>query len=56
MLQKNKKYGVASLDGKILIDVTCDEIYSRGIYLYVSNAGSNKIYDSNENNKRKKSN
>ena len=49
MLQKNKKYGIASLDGKILIDVTCDEIYSRGIYLYVSNAGTNKVYDSNVN-------
>ena len=48
-LQKNKKFGVASLDGKILIDVTCDEIDSRGIYLYVSKAGSNKVYDSNVN-------
>ena len=48
-LQKNKKFGVASLDGKILIDVNCDEIDSRGIYLYVSKAGSNKVYDSNVN-------
>ena len=48
-LQKNKKFGIASLDGKILIDVTCDEIDSKGIYLYVSKAGSNKIYDSNVN-------
>ena len=49
MLQKNKKYGIASLDGKTLIDVTCDEIYSRGIYLYVSKAGTNKVYDSKVN-------
>lgn len=48
-LQKNKKYGVASLNGKILIDVNCDEIYSRGIYLYVSKNGDNKVYDSNIN-------
>ena len=49
MLQKNKKYGIASLDGTILIDATCDEIDLRGIYLYVSNAGTNKVYDSNVN-------
>ena len=46
MLQKNKKYGVASLDGKILIDVNCDEIDAKGIYLYVTKEGSNKVYDS----------
>ncbi len=49
MLQKNKKYGVASLDGKILIDVNCDEISSRGIYFYTTNSGINKVYDSNAN-------
>ncbi len=48
-LQKNKKYGVASLNGNIIIDVNCDEINSRGIYLYVSNSGDNKVYDSNAN-------
>ena len=48
-LQKNKKYGVASLNGKIIIDVNCDEVFSRGIYLYVSNSGNNKVYDSNAN-------
>ena len=49
MLQKNKKYGVASLDGKILIDVNCDEISSRGIYFYTTSSGTNKVYDSNAN-------
>lgn len=49
MLQKNKKYGVANLDGKILIDANCDEIFSRGIYLYVTKSGSNQVYDSNAN-------
>ena len=49
MLQKNKKYGIASLEGKILIDVNCDEIYSRGNYLYVTKSGTNKVYDSKAN-------
>lgn len=47
MLQKNKKYGVANLSGKILIDANCDEINSRGIYLYVTKSGNNTVYNSN---------
>lgn len=47
MLQKNKKYGVANLSGKILIDANCDEINSRGIYLYVTKSGNNTVYNQN---------
>lgn len=49
MLQKNKKFGVAKLDGKILVDTNCDEIESRGIYLYVKTSNDNKVYDMDGN-------
>lgn len=49
MLQKNKKFGVAKLNGKILIDTNCDEIESKGIYIYVKSSGNNKVYDKDGN-------
>lgn len=49
LLQKNKKFGVAKLDGKVLIDTNCDEIESKGIYLYVKSSNNNKVYDSSGN-------
>ena len=49
LLQKNKKFGVAKLDGKVLIDTNCDEIESKGIYLYVKSSNNNKVYDNSGN-------
>ena len=49
MLQKNKKYGVATLEGNIIIDVNCEQIDSRGNYLYVTESGNNKVYDTKAN-------
>ena len=49
ILQKNKKYGAAKLDGKIIIDVEQDYIENRGIYLYSKAQNDNKVYD-NEGN------
>lgn len=49
ILQKNIKYGVASLEGKIIIDVQNDEVASRGIYLYAKNSNENKVYDTQGN-------
>ncbi len=49
ILQKNKKYGVASIEGKTLIDTQYDEITSKGIYLYAQKETENKVYDSKGN-------
>lgn len=49
LIQKNKKYGVATLDGKIIIDIKNDEITSRGIYLYAKENNNQKVYDKNGN-------
>ena len=49
ILQKNKKYGVAKLDGKIIIEVEQDSIESKGIYLYAKIANNNKVYDNQGN-------
>ena len=48
ILQKNKKYGAASLDGKIIINVENDNIESRGIYIYAKSS-NNKVYDTSGN-------
>ncbi len=49
ILQKNKKYGVASLEGKIIIPVEKESIESKGIYLYAKSANDNKVYDNQGN-------
>ena len=49
ILQKNTKYGVASLEGKVIIDIQNDEVIPRGMYLYVKNSNENKVYDSKGN-------
>ena len=49
ILQKNKKYGVANLDGKIIVKVEQDLVESKGIYLYAKSASENKVYDSQGN-------
>lgn len=43
--EKNKKYGVASLDGKIIIPNENTSIESKGIYLYAKQDLENKVYD-----------
>ena len=49
LLQKEKKYGAASLEGKIVVKVENDEINSKGIYLYTKLSNTNKVYDSEGN-------
>lgn len=45
IIEKNKKYGVASLEGKIIIEPQNNSIESKGIYLYAKKALENKVYD-----------
>lgn len=45
ILQKNKKYGAATLEGKIIIHTENDELISKGIYLYAKNSNDKKVYD-----------
>ena len=49
ILQKNKKYGVATLAGEIIIPVENDEIVARGIYLYAQAGNDKKVYDTQGN-------
>lgn len=49
ILQKNKKYGVATLEGKIIIKVEKDLIEAKGIYLYTKSSNENKVYDNQGN-------
>ena len=47
IVQKNKKFGVYSLEGKKIIEPNKEEISSRGMYLYVKSQDGNKVYDEN---------
>ncbi len=47
IVQKNKKFGVYSLEGKKIIEPDKEEISSKGIYLYVKSQDGNKVYDEN---------
>lgn len=49
IVQKNKKYGVISKEGKEIIDIKSESIDSRGIYLYSKKTNSNCVYDKNGN-------
>ena len=49
IVQKNKKYGVISLDGKEKISIENDNIDSRGIYLYAKKQNENNVYDKEGN-------
>ena len=49
ILQKNKKYGASSLDGKIVINVENEELNSRGIYIYTKVSNDRKVYDTQGN-------
>lgn len=45
ILQKTKKFGVANLDGKIIIPVEYKQIDNTGIYIYATNEdGTEKVY------------
>ena len=45
ILQKSSKYGVAKIDGEILIPVENSNVEAKGIYLYVTKQDENKVYD-----------
>lgn len=47
ILQKSSKYGVAKIDGEILIPVENSNVEAKGIYLYVTKQDENKVYDKN---------
>lgn len=49
IIQKNKNYGIASLEGKILVDTKYEKIESKGIYLYAENKDEKEVYDINGN-------
>lgn len=49
ILQKGSKYGMASLDGKIVINVENTNIESKGIYIYASKENENKVFDKSGN-------
>ena len=45
ILEKNKKYGIADIDGKIIVDIDKDQIFQRGIYLYISKDDNKSVVD-----------
>lgn len=47
ILQKSTKYGVATLEGEIIIPVENSNIEAKGIYLYTTKQDENKVYDKN---------
>lgn len=50
ILQKNKKYGVSTLDGKLIIDIKYDTIEEKGMYLYTTLGENYEVYDTNGKN------
>ncbi|MBR3002504.1 MAG: WG repeat-containing protein [Clostridia bacterium] len=44
-IEKNKKYGMMTLDGKTIIQIENDEIESRGIYIYAKKDNKETVYD-----------
>ena len=51
ILQKNKNYGMADLEGNIKINVEYSDIGSKGIYIYASNETKNDVFDKEGNKK-----
>ena len=49
IIEKSKKYGVANLEGDIIINVENDTITARGNYLYVETGNDKKVYDTQGN-------
>lgn len=49
IMQKNKKYGAATLEGKTIVNVENEELLARGIYLYAKISNNRKVYDTQGN-------
>lgn len=47
VLQKSENYGVANLNGKIILPVKNKSVEVKGKYIYVSNEQENTVYDKN---------
>ena len=47
ILEKSKQYGVANIDGKVIIPVENSNIEVKGIYIYAKSNDENKVYNSN---------
>lgn len=47
VIEKSKKYGIANLDGKIIVPVQYNQIDITGIYLYAQNEQGITVYNSN---------
>ncbi len=49
IIEKNKKYGVADLNGKIILDFKYEKIENKGIYMYAKTGETTEVYDANGN-------
>ena len=47
VIEKSKKYGVANLDGNVIVPTKFDQIDITGIYLYAKNSQGTVIYNNN---------
>ena len=47
LIERSKKYGVASLDGKIIVPAQYDQIDVTGVYLYAKDNQGTTVYNSN---------
>lgn len=47
VIEKSKKYGIANIEGKVIVPVQYHEIDITGIYLYARNEQGTTVYDSN---------
>ncbi len=45
-MEKSKKYGIATLDGKVILPEEYDQIDINGIYVYAKKADNTTVYDS----------
>ena len=46
ILRKNKNYGIAKLDGEIIVDIKYSKIEEQGLFLYAENSNEKKVYNS----------
>ena len=47
LIQKNKNYGIANLEGKIVVNTKYTNIQAKGIYMYAENSNESVVYDIN---------
>lgn len=45
VIEKSKKYGIANLDGKVIVPIQYDQIDITGIYLYAQNEQETTVYN-----------